>query len=242
MGTRLWYGFYGPTLATQAAFEKKMDELCREIGDRGRIREHSVTAAVPEGEPPEPQPQPAASPSLPSRPVLSAVSEHVVGPVGNTTPQMLASASLGGESLLKLLDFHEKQMRMQQDQLQAQHEKQQAQLQELEIKLREELAPPLLQEAIPTEQVTALQARLHALHTAQALTADEYYTLEDMCSDWVVLRASMATPTVTHEMLFNPALLVSLGVGVRVHRMIALSALLPVDTAFVRQIRRQIME
>ena len=36
LGVRLWYGFYGATLASEAAYEKKMDELCRELGERGK--------------------------------------------------------------------------------------------------------------------------------------------------------------------------------------------------------------
>eukprot|EP01047_Picozoa_sp_COSAG01_P033481 COSAG01_NODE_2466_length_7642_cov_5.268991_2_plen_156_part_00 len=35
LGMRLWYGFYGSTLASEGAFEGKMEELCRELGDRG---------------------------------------------------------------------------------------------------------------------------------------------------------------------------------------------------------------
>ena len=31
LGVRLWYAFYGSTLASEGAFEGKMDELCREL-------------------------------------------------------------------------------------------------------------------------------------------------------------------------------------------------------------------
>ena len=31
-----WYGFYGSVLASEAAFEGKVDELCRELGSRGQ--------------------------------------------------------------------------------------------------------------------------------------------------------------------------------------------------------------
>jgi hypothetical protein len=36
MGLRLWYGFYGSVLESEVAFEAKVSELCRELGDRGR--------------------------------------------------------------------------------------------------------------------------------------------------------------------------------------------------------------
>ena len=36
LGVRLWYGFYGATLESDAAFKGKVDELCRELGERGK--------------------------------------------------------------------------------------------------------------------------------------------------------------------------------------------------------------
>ena len=36
LGVRLWYGFFGATLASEGAFEGKMEELCRELGKRGK--------------------------------------------------------------------------------------------------------------------------------------------------------------------------------------------------------------
>ena len=38
LGVRLWYGFFGATLETEAAFERKMDELCRELAGRAKAR------------------------------------------------------------------------------------------------------------------------------------------------------------------------------------------------------------
>ena len=36
LGVRLWCGFFVSVLESEGAFEAKMDELCRELGDRGR--------------------------------------------------------------------------------------------------------------------------------------------------------------------------------------------------------------
>ena len=36
LGVRLWYAFYGSVLTSEGAFERKMDELCRELGQRGQ--------------------------------------------------------------------------------------------------------------------------------------------------------------------------------------------------------------
>ena len=42
LGTSLWYGLFGETLE-EAPFERKMDDLVRELGPRGRSQQ--VTAA-----------------------------------------------------------------------------------------------------------------------------------------------------------------------------------------------------
>eukprot|EP01047_Picozoa_sp_COSAG01_P009322 COSAG01_NODE_381_length_17848_cov_10.220338_10_plen_90_part_00 len=36
LGMRLWYGFYGATVESDDAFEDKVNELCRELGERGQ--------------------------------------------------------------------------------------------------------------------------------------------------------------------------------------------------------------
>eukprot|EP01047_Picozoa_sp_COSAG01_P112253 COSAG01_NODE_41011_length_456_cov_20.397759_1_plen_151_part_11 len=36
MGTRLYYVFYGSTVSSDASLEGKVEELCRELGDRGK--------------------------------------------------------------------------------------------------------------------------------------------------------------------------------------------------------------
>ena len=37
LGVRMWYAFCGAVLASEGAFEGKMEELCRELGDRGPV-------------------------------------------------------------------------------------------------------------------------------------------------------------------------------------------------------------
>ena len=36
LGVRLYYAFYGPVLDGERAFEAKVQELCRELGERGK--------------------------------------------------------------------------------------------------------------------------------------------------------------------------------------------------------------
>ena len=50
LGTRVWHGFYGSALASGSAFEGKMDELCQELGDRGRRCEGRSARASSFGE------------------------------------------------------------------------------------------------------------------------------------------------------------------------------------------------
>jgi hypothetical protein len=38
LGVRLYYVFFGNTLSSDAGFEGKMEELCRELGERGKAR------------------------------------------------------------------------------------------------------------------------------------------------------------------------------------------------------------
>eukprot|EP01048_Picozoa_sp_COSAG05_P044260 COSAG05_NODE_24999_length_198_cov_65.343434_1_plen_59_part_01 len=37
LGVRLWYGFYGSVMASEGAFQGKMEVLCRELGDRAKL-------------------------------------------------------------------------------------------------------------------------------------------------------------------------------------------------------------
>jgi hypothetical protein len=45
MGTRMWYGFYGGTVTDSGLFEGKVEELCRELGERGRSEDSTTSTA-----------------------------------------------------------------------------------------------------------------------------------------------------------------------------------------------------
>jgi hypothetical protein len=47
LGTRMWYGFWDADQDDDAAFERRLDSVIREIGDRGKL-------VLPEAIPPEP--------------------------------------------------------------------------------------------------------------------------------------------------------------------------------------------
>jgi hypothetical protein len=46
LGTRLWYGFCGTVLSSEGAFEGKVEELCRELGERGQVLIPASTSDV----------------------------------------------------------------------------------------------------------------------------------------------------------------------------------------------------
>ena len=60
MGTRLWYQFWDAESDDDAAFERRLDAVVREIGDRGKL---ATTAKVPESVPPERASAKAPSPA-----------------------------------------------------------------------------------------------------------------------------------------------------------------------------------
>ena len=98
---------------------------------------------------------------------------------------------------------------------------------EAERRVREELTPKPPQEAVSDGQLSALQARLAALHEAKLLTDDEAFVLEDLCADYLELKADMGTVTQVNE------------VGRRLLKLVTLSDGIPKDGTFARQARRK---
>ena len=66
MGTRMWYQMWDAASDDDVAFERRMDGICRELGDRAKLK-------VPEAVPPEPTLTPAPAPE-PAR--ASALVSH----------------------------------------------------------------------------------------------------------------------------------------------------------------------
>ena len=59
LGTRMWYAMWGAETDDDVAFERRVDGVVREIGERGKV-------LVPESVPPLPEPGPAAASTPPS--------------------------------------------------------------------------------------------------------------------------------------------------------------------------------
>ena len=85
------------------------------------------------------------------------------------------------------------------------------------------------EELIPAPQLAALQRRLEALHSAQLLSEEELYTLEDLCADYLALKPSVTVG-------FTPELI---SVAATLSKLISLSEGMAADGSFARQARRK---
>ena len=107
--------------------------------------------------------------------------------------------------------------------------------QELQERFAEVATPPT--EAVSEEALASLQVRLESLHSAELLTNEELYMMEDIVADWVALKASMAGQTITEAMIYGP-LARYCATASNLHQLASLSASIVSDAAFARQIRR----
>jgi chromosome segregation ATPase len=99
---------------------------------------------------------------------------------------------------------------------------------QLESKLREELAPS---PAVNDDQLSALQARIGALHAAKMLSDDEVYALEDSLADYFDLLASVTV--VTKDMATAQS------EASKVLKLVVLSERMASDQGFARQCQRK---
>lgn len=117
--------------------------------------------------------------------------------------------------------------------MEAQRREAEARRAEVEALRREELEARLVaQQAISTAQLVALQSRIEALHAAQLLSDDEFYTLEDVCCDVMELE-TVAGGKLTTEMAQTHPLVA------KACKMVGLAERLEGDAALARQLRRK---
>ena len=81
LGTRLWYAFSGAESDDDAAFERRLDAVCREIGDRGKV---GVSEGVPPLHEPTPAPAPARVPKRAPTPAPALAPAPAPAPVPRT--------------------------------------------------------------------------------------------------------------------------------------------------------------
>jgi len=93
-------------------------------------------------------------------------------------------------------------------------------------------APPVeAEDAITERQLSALQVRVEALHTAKLLSDEEVYAVEDAVADFCEIKASMRVVTAEAVHTIEEAR--------RLAKLVALSEGVSADGAFARQVRRK---
>ena len=249
MGTRLYYSFYSAESDDDAAFEQRIDALCREIGDRGRPVPHTPAAegVPPTMSAPTPAPAPAHSKLL-SAPALASASAPSLGtapepsPTPEPSPPHTPAPPPGPAAPPRSLVAPSQNFTptMQMSSAAAKQEWETSGLgammvserQGLEAKI-ERLATP--QAAVAAEQLSALQRRLEALHATKLLQDEELFALEDIVAEFVELEAT--TGPVTHEVVqVAPAD----SPVAKLVKLVALSERIVSEGAFARQVRKHV--
>ena len=107
-------------------------------------------------------------------------------------------------------------------------------------KLREEMKAQQ-REAVTADELSALQARLEALHAAQLLADEELHVVEDLCADFVELQAAVPNGGVLTQNTIYSAVGHSYSAAVKLHKLVRLSASMGSDGAFARQLKRKFL-
>ena len=107
-------------------------------------------------------------------------------------------------------------------------------------KLREEMKAQQ-REAVTADELSALQARLEALHAAQLLADEELHMVEDLCADFVELQAAVPNGGVLTQNTIYSAVGHSYSAAIKLHKLVRLSASMGSDGAFARQLKRKFL-
>ena len=205
MGTRLWYAMWSANDDDDAAFERRVNPVLKEIGDRCK-----VVAAEGRQQLHEPTPAPSPAPTLPAAraPALTiAGGAHGSSPrriqqrehdeskapavtVVHQTPS--ADSSMASGSFAEMAAFfreEREQFREERAQFEAKLEAQrqlwearlEAQRQELEKVWEAKLEAQRSRR--DASEARLLQARFEALHASKLLSDDELYILENLVVD-----------------------------------------------------------
>ena len=255
LGTRLWYPFYGSAIETDAGFTQQMDTVVRDIGDRGKVMSEGVPPAASRTSAPAPAParQAASRTSAPATPAAQTAALRAAAPTPDRsfTPSMQASpqpaavlpagGTIAAGSFTELSAFMERQQALlleQQKEARLEMETKIAEAKADMDQLRSEMTARDRQ-AIADEQLSALQARLGALHTAKLLTDEQLFAAEDLCADFVELQATVPGGVLTQSMIHSTA--VQSGSAAKLHKLVVLSATMACDAAFARQLGRKFL-
>ena len=261
LGTRLWYGFWDADEDDDAAFEKRVDGLCNEIGDRGRLM---LPEAVPppefqpEPEPqPEPQPQPepepapshwqlveetvapnttsssSYSPSVHGTPTLTAAATPMQ-PANLQLQQSAGSSPALGPALMEVSAFMAEQLQLQRDHDERIREAAQAERAELQSQMEQQ-----------RHEIEALREMARPKMAAEVLSDKQLAALQQR---FVSLHAAALLSDTELYFLEDgvidcievlPEAPAAMPEVATVAKMVMLSEKVPVDATFARQVRRK---
>jgi vacuolar-type H+-ATPase subunit H len=230
LGTRVYFNFHPAAVETDKMFTQAIDAVVRDLGERSK----GAPVRLQEPEPAlslAPLPIRTRAPALALAPARAPTAAAAPASVASVVSRSVDSASMV-EGLLAREDKLRQEAKAENDELR-QDMQQRAKadrdelLQEMS-KMREEMKP---RAALSDGQIAALQTRLEALHTAELLSEDELFSLEDMIADVLELEAMLRT--ISRDVLHANE------TAFKLAKLVALSAHIAADAAFARQVRRK---
>ena len=215
----MWYPFHSCDDEDDKAFEKRLDSVVREIGDRGKPKP-KVKVAVPEGVPPAaaaspqkkapaPAPAPVAAPAPAPAPVRVPATVHVTPPraaltapdpsftptmqMQMTSPVAQQGGGMGGGSLMEISVFMKEQQVQAEarvDQAEARADKLEERMERLRQEAKAEKAQ-LMQEA--KAEKAEMEAKMEQQHaTSKAEMEQQQAALKDeMTQQQATLKAEI---------------------------------------------------
>jgi hypothetical protein len=235
LGTRLWHPFWGADLDDDVAFEKRVDSLAREIGDRGKPNAAPAPTGwskvkdtvVDENPSASPAPAPALAPLPLPAPAPAPVPEAATAAVqakaaqkertqaladqrGTPPLRGTAAAAADAQASGTSASFAEFASFFREER------------ERMEVKLEEQRREVLqARQRVSDEQLQLLHDRLQRMHAEGLLGEETYYACEDLVADSV---EGMATGGAAPD---------------RLVRMVALSQRLATDASLARQLKRK---
>ena len=240
LGTAMWYPFYDLQGADDATFEAKVEPIVRAIGDRGKVRTQGSAgfphqAAVARAPATASEPSPEGAAAAPARAPVHAFATSS----GNLSELAAILREQRDEAKAERLAMEAKMEQLRAE-AKAERDEIQAHMEARLERQRAELMPRPAQQAVTEVQLATLQARFERPHATKLVSDEELYALEDLVADWAEVQASMMGQVVTEVMLYASAGNAFVP-GMKVHKVLKISAVTPGDPSFARQVRRKFL-
>jgi hypothetical protein len=240
-----------------ATFEGRVDNVCKEIGERGKMllseavppepasapatmASAALTESVPTGslaqEPASltagsPTPTPAPAPAHQTSTKEPALTCADCGTVEPPSPQRRLRTRAA--TTVDTTPLETQLLEQLVDEAQTERAEMRAEIKQL----REALKQSDFHESelvAPTDtQLSALQKRLEGCHAQQLLKDNELWAFEDLLADFVEIHAVVGVITKEILLAFEPA--------AKLHKLLALSEKIQTDRAFARQAQRKFL-